>query len=132
VVRDLGNELASAPLSLFNSQAVMAAAAAAAAATETRNASRSVTYCASRRHQYADSAAVPVGAQFPDGDLTNVRQRSSESIKLGNGTDDARCWDRIRKLPDDYVVHSSALMTNATAEAWRIAAITYVQSRVMR
>ncbi|KAG5983099.1 hypothetical protein E4U43_006326 [Claviceps pusilla] len=39
-----------------------------------------ITYCASRLHQYADSAVVPVTAQFLYDDLANMRQRSGESM----------------------------------------------------
>lgn len=91
-----------------------------------------ITYCASRLHQYADSAVVPVTAQFLYDDLANMRQWSGESMDWETAQMMPAMMERIRKLPDDYVMHSSAVMMNVTAEAWRIAAIIYLQCRVLR
>lgn len=89
-----------------------------------------ITYCAARLQQERASIAVPITARYLLRQLLEMRQWSRESIpwdQRGQAT-----IDRIRAKSDDFIIDSHADMTDVTAEAWRFAAIVYLQCRVMR
>ncbi|KAK5995124.1 hypothetical protein PT974_03518 [Cladobotryum mycophilum] len=91
-----------------------------------------ITYCAARLQQDSESTMVPVTAKFLLGELQDMRQWSSES----NGWDEAKgnpqTVEWVRGVPEGFVIDSSSHMTNVTAEAWRLAAMIYLQCRALR
>lgn len=91
-----------------------------------------ITYCAARLQQDSDSVVVPITARFLYKDLEEMRQWSTESMAWETAQLMPPVIDRVRTLPSDYIVNSPAVMTNVTAEAWRISSIIYLQCRVFR
>lgn len=94
-----------------------------------------ITYCAARVQQEDASPFAPMTAQYLLEELQKMRQWSSarresrgwESAKTGH-----QIIDWVRTLPDPYTIGTSDDMTDVTAEAWRIAAIIYLQCRALR
>ncbi|RDA84618.1 hypothetical protein CP532_6031 [Ophiocordyceps camponoti-leonardi (nom. inval.)] len=91
-----------------------------------------ITYCAARLQQDPMSVVVPTTSQYLHAELLQMRQWSSESKKGEAAKVGLSVTEWARSVPVDYVVSSSADMTDVTAEAWRLAAIIYLQCRVWR
>jgi hypothetical protein len=93
-----------------------------------------ISYCAARLYQDPESQVVPLTAQFLLSELLDMRQWSCAP--------DAAPWEdvktqpqtivMVRAAPQGYVIDSICHMTEVTAEAWRIAAIVYLQCRALR
>ncbi|RYC80748.1 hypothetical protein BFJ63_vAg16363 [Fusarium oxysporum f. sp. narcissi] len=91
-----------------------------------------VTYCAGRLQQEPESTIVPITAKFLLRELSEMRQWSRE----GKDWELARKYpptiDWVRDRADEIIIDSNQIMTEVTAEAWRIAAIIYYQCRLLR
>ncbi|EXK77696.1 hypothetical protein FOQG_17610 [Fusarium oxysporum f. sp. raphani 54005] len=91
-----------------------------------------VTYCAGRLQQEPESTIVPITAKFLLRELSEMRQWSRE----GKDWELARKYlptiDWVRDKADEIIIDSNQIMTEVTAEAWRIAAIIYYQCRLLR
>ncbi|KAL3588200.1 hypothetical protein FPOAC2_14099 [Fusarium poae] len=91
-----------------------------------------VTYCAGRLQQEPESTIVPITARYQIHELSEMRQWSRE----GKDWELARKYpptiDWVRDKADDVIIDSNQIMTEVTAEAWRIAAIIYYQCRLLR
>ncbi|KAK4072698.1 transcriptional regulator family: Fungal Specific TF [Trichoderma aggressivum f. europaeum] len=93
-----------------------------------------ISYLAARLYQDPESPVAPLTARFLLGELLQMRQWSSAV--------DAAPWEEAKKLPqtiqmvraapEGYVIESACHMTEVTAEAWRIAAMIYLQCRALR
>ncbi|KAL7910715.1 fungal-specific transcription factor domain-containing protein [Trichoderma velutinum] len=93
-----------------------------------------ISYLAARLYQDPESSVVPLTAQFLLSELLEMRQWSSAV--------DAAPWEEVknrpqtielvRAAPEGYIIESACQMTEVTAEAWRIAAIIYLQCRALR
>ena len=87
-----------------------------------------ITYCAARLQLTQGLAFVPERVKYLFKDLEDMHQWSPEFED----------WDRVafrvakRTRAGKYEVADSAEMTYAAAEAWRLAAILYLQTRVLR
>ncbi|KAL7940244.1 fungal-specific transcription factor domain-containing protein [Trichoderma barbatum] len=93
-----------------------------------------ITYCAARLSQYPESSVVQLTAQFLLSELLDLRQWSSgpgslpwEEVKIRPQT-----VEMVRATPEDFVIEHACHMAEVTAEAWRIAAIVYMQCRALR
>ena len=92
-----------------------------------------ITYCAARLQQEKESPVVPVTAHFLHKELRDMRLWSSESsVCEAVAVHDHLTIDWVRQVVGGYIINDSETMTCVTAEAWRIAAIIYLQCRVMR
>lgn len=91
-----------------------------------------ITYCAARMQQDPGSFVVPVTARYLRRELTQMRQWSNESKDWKEVKSGPPVISWVRTLRDEYVIDSSADMTDVTAEAWRLTALIYLQCRVMR
>ncbi|RCI17179.1 hypothetical protein L249_2688 [Ophiocordyceps polyrhachis-furcata BCC 54312] len=91
-----------------------------------------ITYCAARLQQDPTSIVVPTTSQYLHTELSQMRQWSSESKDWEAAKAGLSVTEWARSVPVDYVVSSSADMTDVTAEAWRLTAIIYLQCRVWR
>ncbi|OAQ73778.1 zinc finger-like protein [Pochonia chlamydosporia 170] len=91
-----------------------------------------ITYCAARLQQEPESAIVPMTADYLHTDLLNMRQWSSESKSWEVAKSGPPVIKWVRSQADNYEIHTNAWMTDVTAEAWRFAAILYLQCRVFR
>jgi hypothetical protein len=91
-----------------------------------------VTYCAARILQEPNSSIMPVTARYLQRELTEMCQWSSEGGQDGTAKDPLQPILWLRERPDDYVINTHGEMTDATAEAWRIAIFIYLQCRVLR
>ncbi|KAF4986138.1 hypothetical protein FDECE_16106, partial [Fusarium decemcellulare] len=91
-----------------------------------------VTYCAARLQQEPESTIVPITARFLHRELQEMRQWSREGITWEVAQNRPQTIDWVRKKPDDNVIDSNQGMTDVTAEAWRLAAIIYLQCRLLR
>lgn len=89
-----------------------------------------ITYFAARMMQEPRGSVTPVTARFVHRELLEMRQWSRESTawnQQGEAT-----IDRFKARPADFVIDNDSDMTDVTAEAWRFAAIIYLQCRVLR
>ncbi|KAI9151684.1 hypothetical protein HJFPF1_08893 [Paramyrothecium foliicola] len=106
-----------------------------------------ITYCAARLQQERESPFVPVHAEFLLRELSEMRQWSKPPIEVKKNNPlpqgpAAFDWESakarqstiqwVRSLPLGFQVESAKDMTDVTAEAWRIAAMIYLQCRVLR
>ena len=91
-----------------------------------------VTYCSARLRQAQESPIVPMTAEFLLTELLNTRQWSPESIDWEVAKAEPPVVEWARTQPDGYTLNTNASMTDVTAEAWRVAAIIYLQCRVFR
>lgn len=92
-----------------------------------------ITYCAARIQQEPESPIMPMTAEFLLEELHTMRQWSREFGRPWSVAKEQTQWiEWIRGKQDYYFVHSDEAMTHVTAEAWRIAAIVYLQCRVFR
>ncbi|KAL6696554.1 fungal-specific transcription factor domain-containing protein [Trichoderma pleuroticola] len=93
-----------------------------------------ISYLAARLYQDPESPVAPLTARFLLEELLEMRQWSSAV--------DAAPWEAakhlpqtiemVRAAPKGYVIESACHMTEVTAEAWRIAAMIYLQCRALR
>lgn len=92
-----------------------------------------ITYCAARLQQAQETIAVPKSAEFLQEDLKTLRQWNRRE---GNSWEEAKKQDQpiswIKQLPDGFLVNTASDMIEVTAEAWRIAALLYLQCRLLR
>ncbi|POR34629.1 Uncharacterized protein TPAR_05173 [Tolypocladium paradoxum] len=91
-----------------------------------------ITYCAARLQQDPENIVVPMTAQYLLKELNQMRQWSSESKDWETAKVEPSVTEWVRSVPDGYIIGSSGDMTDVTAEAWRLTAIIYLQSRVLR
>ncbi|KAF4125638.1 hypothetical protein GMORB2_0882 [Geosmithia morbida] len=91
-----------------------------------------VTSCASRLMQESESPIAPVTAEFLLKELDGMRQWSNESQSWEIARASLQTIEWVRSLPAGFIINSSSSMTDVTAEAWRVAAIIYLQCRAMR
>ncbi|OAQ57996.1 zinc finger-like protein [Pochonia chlamydosporia 170] len=91
-----------------------------------------ITYCAARLQQEPLTPIVPVTAKYLYAELREMRQWSSESRSWENAKSKPPMIKWIRSRPKGYQIDTNASMTDVTAEAWRFAAILYLQCRVFR
>ncbi|KAG7407983.1 hypothetical protein Forpi1262_v018081 [Fusarium oxysporum f. sp. raphani] len=91
-----------------------------------------VTYCAARLQQEPKSPIVPMTAKYLLRALTEMRQWSREGKDWELARKHPPTIDWVRDKADDVIIDSNQIMTEVTAEAWRIAAIIYYQCRLMR
>jgi hypothetical protein len=91
-----------------------------------------VTYCAARLQQEAESPIVPITAHYLCNELLKMRQWSPESKTWEAAQSGSSTIDWVRSQPEDFEINTNADMTDVTAEAWRFAAILYLQCRVFR
>ncbi|KAK2591012.1 hypothetical protein QQS21_011305 [Conoideocrella luteorostrata] len=92
-----------------------------------------ITYCAARFHQYPETFTTPTTVEYLERYLKEMRQWNGESTTDWEAAKmNPPEIDMIRTLPEGYVISSSNAMINATAEAWRIAVIIYLQCRLLR
>ncbi|KAK7575135.1 hypothetical protein V3481_017100 [Fusarium oxysporum f. sp. vasinfectum] len=90
-----------------------------------------VTYCAARLRQEPKSVVVPVTAKIILRILEEMRQWSREGKDWETAQNGRPTIERVREV-DGMKIDSSQIMTEVTAEAWRIAAIIYYQCRLLR
>lgn len=91
-----------------------------------------ITCCAARMQQEPESTIVPITARYLLRELQEMRQWSSEAIPWEMAQERPQPIEWIRKKPVDFVIDCDQDMTDATAEAWRFAAIIYLQCRLLR
>ena len=91
-----------------------------------------ITYCAARMHQEPESPITPMTAQFLLRQLETMRQWSSESSSWTDAQNAPQPIEWIRKAPEGFRVQDHQSMTTVTAEAWRVAAVIYLQCRALR
>ncbi|KAH7132758.1 fungal-specific transcription factor domain-containing protein [Dactylonectria macrodidyma] len=91
-----------------------------------------VAYCAARLQQEPESTIVPITARYLHRELQEMRQWSREGIswKVAQAQPPTIVW--VRSKSDNTIIDSNQEMTDVTAEAWRIAAIIYLQCRLLR
>ncbi len=91
-----------------------------------------VSYCSTRLLQDGETPIVPVAADLLYDQLLNLRQWSSEyeNWEVAQGKQQPIEW--IRETDESYIVQQAEVMTEVTAEAWRLAAIVYLQCRLFR
>ncbi|KAH7243913.1 fungal-specific transcription factor domain-containing protein [Fusarium solani] len=91
-----------------------------------------VTYCAARLQQEPNSTIVPITARYLHRQLQEMRQWSREGISWEDAQTRPPTIEWVRSKSDDTIIDSNREMTDVTAEAWRIAAIIYLQCRLLR
>ncbi|KAF5979012.1 hypothetical protein FCOIX_5556 [Fusarium coicis] len=91
-----------------------------------------VTYCAGRLQQQPESTIVPITAKFLLRELSEMRQWSREGKDWELALKYPPTIDWVRDKADEVIIDSNQIMTEVTAEAWRIAAIIYYQCRLLR
>ncbi|RSL53705.1 hypothetical protein CEP53_007672 [Fusarium sp. AF-6] len=91
-----------------------------------------VTYCAARLQQEPESTIVPITARFLHRELQEMRQWSREGNAWEEAQNHPQVIEWVRATPDDKIIDSNQAMTDVTAEAWRLAAIIYLQCRLFR
>lgn len=90
------------------------------------------TYCAARLQQEAKSTIVLMTAKYLYQELRDMKQWSPEcgTWEVANSESSFIKW--VDSQPKGYQIETNAEVTRATAEAWRLAAILYLQCRVFR
>lgn len=91
-----------------------------------------VTYCAARLRQDAESPVVPMTAEYIQQELLGMRQWSPESQDWEAVKTSHAIIEWVRQQPPGYKIDDNPIMTDVTAEAWRIAAMLYLLCRVFR
>ncbi|KID94447.1 hypothetical protein MAJ_09574, partial [Metarhizium majus ARSEF 297] len=91
-----------------------------------------VTYCAARLEQEAESPVIPTTAIYLHTELLEMRQWSTESMSWNDAKSGPSVIELVHCRPGGYKIKTNADMTDVTAEAWRIAAMIYLQCRVFR
>ncbi|POR33514.1 hypothetical protein TPAR_06299 [Tolypocladium paradoxum] len=80
-----------------------------------------ITYCAARLQQDSDSPVIPITAQYLLRELVELRQWSREGRDWATVMSEPAVIEKVRGLPQGYLIDSLEDMTTVTAEAWRIA-----------
>ncbi|KAK2666173.1 Fungal transcription factor [Fusarium oxysporum f. sp. vasinfectum] len=91
-----------------------------------------VTWCAGRLHQDPGSTVVPITATYLLRELSQMRQWSEKGKDLELARKCPPTIEWVRNEAADVIIDSNEIMTEVTAEAWRIAAIIYCQCRLLR
>lgn len=91
-----------------------------------------VTYCAARLQQEPTSAIVPITARYLHDELANLRQWSSETVPWTEVQKNPQTIEWVKEKPAGYILSTHQEMSEVTAEAWRLAAIIYLQCRLLR
>lgn len=101
-----------------------------------------ITNCAARLQQdqkdrstvvpMTAESTVPITAEYLLNELHWMRQWSRESQNTGLSHPDPSVLPRLRNRLKHNQITTSARMTAITGEAWRLAAILYLQFRVLR
>lgn len=93
-----------------------------------------ITYCSARLYQDPESSVIPLTAKFLLSELLDMRQWSSapNSNPWEVAKTQQQTIEMVRAAQEGYVIDSASAMTEVTAEAWRIAAIVYLQCRALR
>ncbi|KAK2596680.1 hypothetical protein QQS21_006255 [Conoideocrella luteorostrata] len=91
-----------------------------------------ITYCAARLQQHKESPVVPMTADFLHRKLLSMRQWSPETKDWESAKALPPLIDWVRIQSQGYIIRENSIMTDVTAEAWRIAAILYLLCRVLR
>ena len=91
-----------------------------------------ITYCAARLQQDSETPIVPMTAEYLMTELREMRQWSVESRDWAMAKREPQVFVWVESLPEGFVIDGPQQMTDVTAEAWRFAAIIYLQCRVMR
>ncbi|KAG7403708.1 hypothetical protein Forpe1208_v016183 [Fusarium oxysporum f. sp. rapae] len=90
-----------------------------------------VAYCAARLQQEPKSMMVPITAKLLLRELEHMRQWSREGNDWKTAKIGRPMIEWVREV-DGMKIDSSQIMTEVTAETWRIAAILYRQCRLLR
>jgi hypothetical protein len=91
-----------------------------------------ITYCAARMHQEPESPITPMTAQFLLRELESMRQWTSETSGWEGAKGAPQPIEWIRTAPEGFRIMDHDSMTIVTAEAWRLAAVIYLQCRALR
>lgn len=91
-----------------------------------------ITYCAARLKQDPESLVVFLTAEYLLEELSTMTQWTSDFRDSAPGVPGYPMMTWIRTLPRGYIIHSAKEMTEVTAEAWRLAAMLYLQCRLLR
>jgi hypothetical protein len=91
-----------------------------------------ITYCAARLKQESESPVPPMTARFLLQELQEMRQWNDESGSWERAKAGPQTIEWVRTVPDNYIIDDSNVMTDVTAEAWRLAALVYLQCRALR
>lgn len=91
-----------------------------------------VTCFAARLQQEPKSIVLPKMALQLKDQIMNMRQWSPESIsyELSQKNPQSVVW--VREVDPEYRISTPGEMTDVTAEAWRLAAMLYLQCRLLR
>lgn len=90
-----------------------------------------ITYCAARLQQESEDPITPMTARFILQELQQMRQWNSESGPWGQAKA-SQTIDWVRTREENYIIDTREAMTDVTAEAWRFAALVYLQCRALR
>lgn len=95
---------------------------------------RQITFFAARLHQCPESPVFRQASETLLSELMDMRQWSRNSGCGSWELAKAQAQDivRIRANQKDRVIDSAVSVIKATAEAWRIAAMVYLQCRALR
>lgn len=91
-----------------------------------------VSYCSTRLLQDGETPIVPVAADLLYDQLLNLHQWSSEYETWEDAQSKRQPIEWIRETDESYIVQEAEVMTEVTAEAWRLAAMVYLQCRLFR
>jgi hypothetical protein len=93
-----------------------------------------ITFCAARLNQCPESPVVPITTRFIFSELLDMRQWSSapNSQPYKIAQTQAQTIEWVCAAQEGYVISNATDMTEVTAEAWRIAAVIYLQCRTLR
>lgn len=91
-----------------------------------------ITYCAARLKQEPETPVVPLTAELLLAELVEMRQWSNEFTDWETAKAGRPTIRLIQALQEASSIDSARSMTDVTAEAWRLAAIVYLQCRLLR
>jgi hypothetical protein len=91
-----------------------------------------VTYCAALLQKEPRDFLTPMTISHDIHKLRTMRQWSRETVswEIANQCPQEIEW--IRQAPEGFKIQDGRVMTNVTAECWRIAALIYLQCRAER
>lgn len=91
-----------------------------------------ITFCTARLNQDPKTPLVPRTAEKLYNVLSEMRQWSRETTDWEAARIDPQPISWIITAPENYTITTSQQMTDVTAEAWRLAAMLYLQCRLLR
>lgn len=91
-----------------------------------------ITFCAARLNQDPKTPLIPRTAERLYNVLAEMRQWSRETTDWEKARTDPQPISWIVTAPENYTITTSQQMTDVTAEAWRLAAMLYLQCRLLR